>query len=152
MIRSPLGRGGRWEERVSIMRWTTIAVLTSGFLATGAVTAASDPISDPTAEDARKAHAEVDVNGDGSVDREEFYDRMVEMFYHNDGDKNGYLDRTELRKIQEEMVFDPADENGDGKLTMGEYIDQRFEAFRSADVNSDGLLSVEEVVAAYESR
>jgi Ca2+-binding EF-hand superfamily protein len=134
------------------MRWTTIAVLMSSFLATGAVTAATDSISDPTAEDAREVHAEVDVNDDGTVDREEFYQRMTEIFYHNDSDKDGYLDRAEVRKIQEEMVFDPADADHDGKLTMAEYIDHRFEAFRRVDVNSDGLLSVEEVVDAYESR
>ena len=66
-------------------------------------------------------------------------------------DKNGYLDLEELRKIKEEMVYDPADRNDDGKLTMSEYIDQRFEVFHDADTNSDGLLSLQEVIQAYAS-
>jgi Ca2+-binding EF-hand superfamily protein len=134
------------------MRLTTIAILASAFLVTGAAEVRADSMGEPTEADAKEAHAEVDENDDGMVDREEFYHRMVEIFYHNDVDKNGYLDLDELRKMQEEMVYDPADENHDGKLTMAEYIDQRFEAYHRVDTNSDGLLSVEEVVEAYESR
>jgi hypothetical protein len=109
----------------------------------------ADSMGKLTAEDARSAHAEVDTNNDGFVDREEFYRRMVDVFYHNDVDRNGYLDRDEVVAMQEGMVFAPADEDGDGKLTMGEYIDQRFVAFRKADDDSDGLISVDEVIQVY---
>jgi Ca2+-binding EF-hand superfamily protein len=133
------------------MQWTTIAILMSVFLGAGAMPAGADSVGEPTEDDAREAHAEVDRNGDGMISRREFYTRMVEIFYHNDLDKNGYLDLEELRKIKEEMVYDPADRNDDGKLTMSEYIDQRFEVFHDADANSDGLLSLQEVIQAYEN-
>lgn len=126
-----------------------LAGLAGAFLLVGAMAASADSMGGPTEDQARAAHAEVDTNGDGSVDREEFYRRMVDVFYHNDVDKDGYLNREELVAIQEEMVYAPADENHDGKLTMGEYIDQRFEAFREVDDDSNGLISVEEVIDAY---
>jgi Ca2+-binding EF-hand superfamily protein len=103
----------------------------------------------PTAEMARTAHAETDLNGDGAVDREEFHRRMVEIFYLNDIDKDGHLNAEELARMNEGMVFEPADTNDDGKLTLPEYIDQRFKAFHDVDDDSDGLISVEEVVDAY---
>jgi len=128
------------------MRRMTIAILASAFLVGPA---GADSAGEPTEADARAALAEVDENGDGVVDREEFYHRMVEIFYHTDADKNGYLSRGEIEQIQEQMVYDPADSNHDGKLTMAEYIDQRFEAFRRVDTDSNGVLSMEEVIAAY---
>ncbi len=64
--------------------------------------------------------------------------------------RDGALVLVELQKVDEDMVFEPADANVDGKVTLSEYVDQRFESFDEADVNSDGLLSVEEVIDAYE--
>jgi len=128
------------------MRWTTIAILTSALLAVGAAPAGADSMDD----NARASHAETDRNTDGYVDRDEFYVRMVEIFYTADGDKDGVLVLIELQKIDEGMVFEPADANADGKVTLSEYVDQRFESFHEADVNSDGRLSVDEVIDAYE--
>ena len=128
------------------MRSTTIAILTSVLLAVWAAPAGADSMDG----EARAAHSESDRNADGRVDRNEFYVRMVEIFYGADGDKDGVLILVELQKIDEDMVFEPADNDGDGKVTLSEYVDQRFESFHEADVNSDGMLSVEEVIDAYE--
>jgi Ca2+-binding EF-hand superfamily protein len=128
------------------MRWTTIAILTSAFIAAGAAPAGADAVDD----DARAAHADSDRNADGKIDREEFHVRMVEIFYLSDADRDGFLILVELQKIDEDMVFEPADVSNDGKLTLEEYVDQRFESFDETDVNSDGVLSVEEVIDAYE--
>lgn len=128
------------------MRCTTIAILTAALLAVGVVPAGADSVEDG----ARAAHTEADRNGDGGIDRNEFYLRMVDNFYRADGDKDGALVLAELQGIDEDMVFEPADRNGDEKVTLKEYIDQRFESFEDADVNSDGVLSVEEVIDAYE--
>jgi Ca2+-binding EF-hand superfamily protein len=128
------------------MRATTIAILASVLLAVGAAPAVADAVDD----DAKEAHAETDRNGDGSIDRNEFYIRMVEIFYAADTDKDGVLVLPELQKIDEDMVYEPADTDGDGKVTLSEYVDHRFESFDDADVNSDGLLSVSEVIDAYE--
>ncbi len=128
------------------MHWKTIAILTSAFIAVGAAPAGADAVDD----DARAAHAETDRNTDGHVDRNEFYVRMVEIYYTADDDKDGVLVLIELQKIDEDMVFEPADLNNDGKLTLEEYVDQRFESFHETDVNSDGVLSAGEVIDAYE--
>jgi Ca2+-binding EF-hand superfamily protein len=128
------------------MRSTTTSILTSALLAVGAAPAGADSAEDS----ARAAFAETDRNGDGQVDRDEFYSRMVEMFYRADANKDGVLVPSELQTIDEDRVFEPADRNGDGKLTLNEYIDQRFESFDEADVNSDGVLSVQEVIDAYD--
>ena len=128
------------------MRWMTIAILTSAFIAVGAAPAGADSVD----EEARTAHAKSDRNADGKIDREEFHIRMVEIFYLSDADRDGFLVLVELQKIDEDMVFEPADANADGKVTLSEYVDQRFESFHEADVNSDGRLSVDEVIDAYE--
>jgi hypothetical protein len=128
------------------MRWTTIAILTSAFIAVGVAPAGADAVDD----DARAAHANTDRNADGKIDRGEFHVRMVEIFYLSDADRDGFLVLVELEKIDEDMVFEPADVDNDGKLTLEEYVDQRFESFHDTDVNSDGVLSVAEVIDAYE--
>jgi len=128
------------------MHRTTILIATALMLIGGAPLAFGDSVD----YEPREAHAKADKNGDGLVDRREFHVRMVEIFYHDDANKDGFLVPEELEKINEDMVFAPADRNHDGKLTMSEYIDQRFEAFEAADVDSDGGLSVQEVIDAWE--
>jgi len=130
------------------MRWKRILVPVSIALVGGAVSAAADSVA--VDYEPRQAHAKADKNGDGLVDRNEFHIRMVEVFYHDDANKDGFLVRDELVKINEEMVFDAADRNHDNKLSLAEYIDQRFEAFDKADADSDGGLSVQEVIDAWE--
>ena len=76
--------------------------------------------------------------------------RALDLFSRADGDKDGVLVLVELQKIDEDMVFEPADANNDGKVVLTEYVDQRFESFHETDVNSNGLLSAEEVIDAYE--
>jgi Ca2+-binding EF-hand superfamily protein len=59
---------------------------------------------------------------------------MVEVFYHADVDKTGFLKPEELNKATVfEEDFSEADKNGDGRI----------------DTDSNGLLSVEEVTAAF---
>jgi Ca2+-binding EF-hand superfamily protein len=102
--------------------------------------------------DPRAAHAQADLNGDGQIDRREFHLRMVEVFFHADTDKTGFLKPEELNKatvIEED--FSEADMNGDGRISLHEFIEYRFDDFDAADTDSNGRLSVEEIVAAFES-
>jgi len=66
--------------------------------------------------DPRAAFAESDENKDNRVDREEFHHRVVEIFFHGDGDKDGYMTREELiATVVFPEDFKGADRDGDGR-------------------------------------
>jgi len=99
------------------------------------------------------AYAETDRNKDGMVDREEFHHRMVEVFFHADRDKDGFMSFDELRKaVAFPDDFKDADTNNDGKISLYEFIRVRFHDYDEVDTDSDGLLSVDEVRAAFRIR
>ena len=103
--------------------------------------------------DPKAAFTETDTNADGRIDRQEFHERVVEIFYHGDRDKDGYLTKDELiAAVVFEEDFVGSDRNSDGKLSLYEFIDIRFDTFDEVDEDHDGVLSVEEVVDAYEAR
>ncbi len=101
--------------------------------------------------DPRAAHAEVDQNEDGQIDHEEFHLRMVEIFFHGDRDKDGFMSFEEIEAV---VVYPAglrrADRNGDGRISLHEFVRHRFGDFEAVDTNADGLLSVQEVVDAWE--
>ena len=106
---------------------------------------------DRPTHDPRVAHEETDTNGDGQVDRAEFNARMVEIFFHGDANKDGYMTPAELEKtVPFPDDFRDADRDGDGRYSLYEFIEVRFYDFRLVDTNDDGLLSVEEVVVIFE--
>jgi len=101
--------------------------------------------------DPRAAHAEADLDADGQIDRREFHLRMVEVFFHADTDKGGFLKPEELDQATVlEEDFSGADRDGDGRISLPEFIEYRFHAFDEADSDSNGRLSVEEVIAVFE--
>jgi Ca2+-binding EF-hand superfamily protein len=105
------------------------------------------------AHDPRAAFAETDENGDGRVDREEFHHRMVEIFFHGDRDKDGYMTSEELAgAVEFPKDFEDADRDGDARISLYEFIQVRFATFDEVDANRDGVLSVDEVVNAFEGR
>jgi hypothetical protein len=104
-------------------------------------------------QDPRAAFAETDENADLRVDRAEFHHRMVEIFFHGDRDKDGYMTPAELAgAVEFPKDFDRADRDGDGRISLYEFIQVRFATFDEVDTNHDGLLSVDEVVEAFEIR
>jgi Ca2+-binding EF-hand superfamily protein len=107
----------------------------------------------PKPHDPRAAFAETDENGDGRVDRAEFHHRLVEIFFHGDRDKDGYMTTAELTAV---VVFPEdfanADSDRDGRISLNEFVQVRFPTFDEVDTDHDGLLSVEEVVAAFEGK
>jgi Ca2+-binding EF-hand superfamily protein len=127
------------------MRTLSLAVLaTSVALAGGAARAETHT---PAAENPRAAHAETDRNKDGMVDREEFHERQVDIFYTADLDKNGNLTEVEFATLDTKTTFTEMDKNKNGSVSMYEFISYRFAQFDVADTDHDGLLSVEEVEA-----
>jgi Ca2+-binding EF-hand superfamily protein len=108
---------------------------------------------EPPKHDPRAAFAETDENHDGRVDREEFHHRMVEIFFHGDRDKDGYMTTDELSSaVVFPEDFAKADNDGDGRISLYEFIQIRFSTFDEVDTNHDGTLSVDEVVAAFEGK
>jgi Ca2+-binding EF-hand superfamily protein len=101
--------------------------------------------------DPRVAFAETDTNGDGQIDRAEFHARMVEIFFHGDRDKNGYMTWAELEAVVAlPNDFRGADRNGDGRYSLHEFIRVRFDDYDVVDTDEDGLLSLNEVVTIFE--
>ena len=105
----------------------------------------------PPTHDPRAAFSQTDLNHDGRIDREEFHHRVVEIFFHGDGDKDGYMTRDELvAAVVFPEDFEDADRDDDGRISLYEFVQVRFATFGEVDTDGDGLLTVEEVVAAYE--
>ncbi len=105
------------------------------------------------AYDVRKAFAETDENGDGVIDRAEFIDRTVEIFYAADANKDGYLSPEEFdHGVVAPKNFIHADRNGDGRVSLSEFLWVRNALFDEVDTNGDGVLSLDEVVSAYETK
>ncbi len=101
--------------------------------------------------DPRKAHAEVDANGDGFIDHEEFHARVVAIFFHGDRDKDGMMTVEEVRAVViYEGELEEADRNGDDLISLHELMRQRFLMYEEVDADKDGMLSMREVVEAVE--
>ena len=49
--------------------------------------------------DPHAAFKEADQNHDGVIDHEEFHERIVEVFFSADRNKDGYLDVTEMKVL-----------------------------------------------------
>jgi Ca2+-binding EF-hand superfamily protein len=129
------------------MRWIPISLLTFALALSAAPAGADAPKS---GHDPRAAYAEADLDRNGQIDRREFHLRMVEVFFHADTDKNGFLKPEELNRATVlEEDFSDADKDGDGSITLYEFIEFRFHLFEEADTDSNGSLCVEEVVAVF---
>jgi Ca2+-binding EF-hand superfamily protein len=88
-----------------------------------------------------------DIDKNGSIDRQEYQRRMVEVFYFADNNKDGVVTVEELAVIEtvDPKAFRTADKNGDDKLTVDEFVAYRMVDFTAADANKDGVLTYEEV-------
>lgn len=103
----------------------------------------------PSPHDPRAAHAATDQNHDGEIDREEFGQRIIQIFYFADVDKDGFVTIGQLMVFDEDRLFETADLDGDSQLSLSEFLTARAKNFREADTDGSGTLSVEEVVEAF---
>jgi len=132
------------------MHRTAISILIAGtMLGLNSAAWADEPAK---GFDPRAAFAETDKNGDGQIDHEEFYERLVDVFFSADTNKDGFLSPEEYQRLPFSGAFKDADTNGDGRLSLPEFVRIRFRQFEAADSNHDGELSLDEVLTTYEER
>jgi Ca2+-binding EF-hand superfamily protein len=103
----------------------------------------------PPPHDPRAAHAATDQNHNGEISREEFEQRIIQIFYFADVNKDGFVTIGQLMAFDEELLFETADIDRDSRLSISEFLAARFENFREADTDGSDSLSVEEVVEAF---
>jgi Ca2+-binding EF-hand superfamily protein len=97
--------------------------------------------------DAAEVMATSDKNQDGRIDREEYLQRMTEVFFFIDADKDGSLTITEIEaagKVDPER-FMAADRDGNQTLSLREYLNALNNDFDAADSDKDGTLDMEEL-------
>ncbi len=107
----------------------------------------SDEIPPP--HDPRAAHAATDRDHNGEIDREEFEQRIIQIFYFADVDKDGFVTIGQLTVFDEALLFETADLDSDSRVSLAEFLVVSFENFREADADGSNTLSVEEVVEAF---
>jgi Ca2+-binding EF-hand superfamily protein len=109
--------------------------------------------AEPERYDVEGAFAETDTSKDGLIEIDEFFDRLVEIYFHGDADKNGTLSPAEFaRAIVVPQEFSTVDRNGDGVVDRREFVRARLPVFQEADLDKDGALSLAEVKAALEGK
>jgi len=103
--------------------------------------------------DVQAAFDQTDANKDGVIEIDEYFDRLVEIFFHGDADKNGTLSPEEFAKaVVLQDPFSEVDRDGDGKVDRKEFVRARLPIFQAADTDKDGGLSLAEVKAALSAR
>jgi hypothetical protein len=103
----------------------------------------------PPPHDPRAAHAATDRDHNGEIDRDEFEQRMIHIFYFADVDRDGFVTIGQLTVFDEKLLFDFADVDSDSRISLSEFLIVRFEDFREADGDGSDTLSVEEIVEKF---
>jgi Ca2+-binding EF-hand superfamily protein len=89
-----------------------------------------------------------DKNGDGKIDRAEYFERITDVFFLADANKDGYLEMSEILAAVPDANperIKSADTNGDGKIDLHELQNALSKDFERADLNGDGVLDKDEV-------
>jgi len=85
----------------------------------------------------------LDLNGDGQIDRAEWRDRRMMLFFIADENRDHALSRAEIPALSEE-AFVAADKDGNRKLSGYEFNQAEFTQFEAADTNGDGVITFHE--------
>lgn len=103
--------------------------------------------------DVKAAFTEADRNGDGAIEINEYYERLVDVFFLGDTNKDGFLTEDEFVKVVVlKEDFTEIDASKEGKVSRREFVAARLPLFMVIDTDDDGALSLTEVTAAYEGR
>ena len=87
----------------------------------------------------------LDSDNDGTVDLDEAKRSASTLFDKLDRDRDGALDRGELRGRLSSAQFAAADPDKDGTLSKDEYLKAVEDRFKAADRDNDGTLDEREL-------
>ena len=94
-----------------------------------------------------------DLNGDNRIDLEEYRDRITDVYFFMDANKDGKLTVVEIQKSYPSLdsdVIDNTDVNADTVITIYEFRYVLYKDFEVMDRNKDGSLDQEEIKSAME--
>ena len=126
------------------------AFIASSLVALGAFAASAQQAP---AYDVKAAFAQTDQNKDGAIEIDEFYDRLVDIFFLGDVNKDGFLSEPEfVAVVVIKEDFTQVDKSGEGKLSRQEFVSARLPHYIAIDTDKNGSLSLAEVEAAFAGR
>jgi hypothetical protein len=117
----------------------------------GVLIAAAAPAGPSRAQapsDPDEIFALFDTNGDDVIDRTEFDVNKIQVISAFDANRNGRIERDEVRISDEN--FQAADRDGDGQISGYEFNESPFGKFEALDADGDGLVTREEFRAFVE--
>jgi Ca2+-binding EF-hand superfamily protein len=88
-----------------------------------------------------------DTDNDGTVDLAEAKKAATALFDRLDRDKDGTLDKREMRGRLSASEMAAADPDQDGTLTKDEYLGVVEQRFKAADPDNDGTLDAKELAS-----
>ncbi|TIU35726.1 MAG: EF-hand domain-containing protein [Mesorhizobium sp.] len=83
---------------------------------------------------------QLDANGNGAVNRQEYQSFMTKAFEKLDADNDGSLSQAETANILSADQLAAADTNGDGRVSREEFMNRVMKDFAAADKSGDGRL------------
>ena len=131
----------RTERALSVSgfcRGPGLAAILTIFVAGG--TSAAE---NPRVENAKRAFAILDIDGDGKVTNDEFANRKIEAFSSVDRNEDNYLSAEEVHITPEQ--FSKVDRDGDGKISGVEFIDSPYGQFVSYDMDKNAVVELREL-------
>jgi hypothetical protein len=96
-----------------------------------------------------------DLDGDDRIDLEEYRDRITDVYFFLDANKDGKLTVVEIQRSFPNLdpaVIDNADVNGDTIITIYEFRYVLYKDFDMMDKNNDGSLDKQEMKTAVEEK
>ena len=72
---------------------------------------------------------------------------MVEVFFHRDQGRKGYLTIDDVRGSMTPEVFKALDRKPDGKLGLSEFLNAMFQDFQAIDTGQEGSITIEQIEA-----
>ena len=131
----------RTERALSVSgfcRGPGLAAILTIFVVGGASAA-----EDPRVENAKRAFAILDIDGDGKVTNDEFANRKIEAFSSVDRNEDNSLGPEEVRVTPEQ--FSKVDRDGDGKISGVEFIDSPYGQFAAYDADKNRVVDLQEL-------